>query len=318
MRRPAASTQQAVGVGSVAAKEEAYCETPTPTATLHPDCVTLPLPDGRRVTSCPPPGPENVEGDLRWRYNSVMATKEANAGRRSVVEPVYIDIIVNTDSVAPMRMVAEFLESNEVVGKISLYPEPGRYGAAGLTAVRVNIELVPQIAAIEGVVRVEKIQTMNPLSSQGQPAPNPAVLKRMGIDDWHAAGVTGSGVGVAVIDSGFTDFRTRVMPSLSEPAKFLCYDSFGEAYEGYVPTLTPTPGAAPVVTPGPTPTPKFVACEDGTDHGTVSVESLLEVSPDAKLHLSDADHPERHIQAVDWLTAGRSGQRDRGYARLRR
>ncbi len=192
---PAASTQQAVGVGSVAAKEEPT-ETPTPTATLHPDCVTLPLPDGRRVTSCPPPGPENVESNLRRYYNYAMATKAANAGRRSVVEPVYIDVLVYTDSVAAMRSVAEFLESARDVGVVTVYPKPTRYGAAGVTAWHVNIELVPQIAAMEGVLRVDKVQEGVPRSSQWQLSPNPAVLKRIAMDDWHAAGVTGSCVGI--------------------------------------------------------------------------------------------------------------------------
>ena len=300
---PASSAQQTSGRG----EKERPTETPTPTPTLHPDCVTLPLPDGSRVTSCPPPGPENVESNLRRHYNRVMATKEANAGRRAVFEPLYVDIVVDTDSVATMHVVAEFLESYEDVGKIDLQSHPSHYGAAALIVGHVRVELIPAIAAIEGVVRVEKERKPVPLSSQGQPAPNLAVLARMGVDDWHQAGITGSGVGVAVIDSGFKDFRTRVMPSLSEPAKFLCYDSDREAHEGYVPTLTPTPGATPVVTPGPTPTPKFVACEEGADdHGTVIVETLFEVAPDVNLRIARAGRPAEYVQAVEWLTAGRS------------
>ena len=258
---PAAPASQQVGGGGLVTAKEEPTDMPTltPTATLHRDCVTLTLPDGSTGVSCPPPGPENVDSNLRRHYNRVMATKEDQAGRRSVVEPVYIDVLVNTDSIAAMHVVAEFLESHEDVGKINLYPEPGRYGAAGMVAAHVNMELIPAIAGIEGVVRVEENRALVPLSSQGQSAPNLAVLERMGVDDWHAAGVTGSGVGVAVLDSGFKDFRTRVMPSLSEPAKFLCYDSGGSAHEGYIPTLTPALGSIPVVTPGPT--PKFVACE---------------------------------------------------------
>ena len=114
--------------------------------------------------------------------------------------------------------------------------------------------------------------------------------------------------GVAVIDSGFRDFVTRVVPSLSEPAKFLCYDSDLNAFEGFVPTLTPMLGSSPVVTPGPTPTPKFAACETGLDgsHGTQVVESLLEIAPDVKLYISDADRSVEYVQTLDWLTAGRS------------
>ena len=116
-----------------------------------------------------------------------MATKEAQAERRSVVEPVYIDVLVDTDSIAVMHAVAEFLESHEDAGKINLYPEPGHYGAAGMVAKHVNMELIPAIAAIEGVLRVEKESVVVPLSSQGQPVPNPAVLARMGVDELSRA-----------------------------------------------------------------------------------------------------------------------------------
>ena len=87
-------------------------------------------------------------------------------------------------------MVVEFLEGREDVNYINVYPEPGVYGAAGLTA-GVNIELIPEIAGIEGVVRVEKVRTMHPLSSQRQPASNPAVLERMcvkGVDNTYHCG----------------------------------------------------------------------------------------------------------------------------------
>ena len=116
-----------------------------------------------------------------------------------------------------------------------------------------------------------------------------------------------------MLDSNFRDFRTRVAPFLSEPAKYLCFDTRGNPFEGYVPTLTPTPGPTPVVTPGPTPTPSFVACEDGpgtgVGHGTQVTESLLEVAPDPKLYISDpslAMDSVQYVQALDWLTAGTS------------
>ena len=163
---PAAPASQSGG-GSGSGGKENPTETPTLTPTLHPDCVTLTLPDGGTGVSCPPPGPENVEGNLRRHYNRVMATKEAQAGRRSVVEPVYIDVLVDTDSIAAMHAVAEFLESHEDAGKINLYPEPGRYGAAGMVAKHVNMELIPEIAAIEGVLRVEKESVVVPSSQSG-------------------------------------------------------------------------------------------------------------------------------------------------------
>ena len=183
---PAAPASQSGGVGGSGEKENPT-ETPTLTPTPHPDCVTLPLPDGSTGVCWPPPGPENVEGNLRRHYNRVMATKVAQAGRRSVVEPVYIDVLVDTDSIAAVHAVAEFLQSHEDAGKIYLDPEPSFYGPAGLVAKHVNMELIPEIAAIEGVLRVERESVVVPLSSQGQPAPNPAVLERMGVGDWSRA-----------------------------------------------------------------------------------------------------------------------------------
>ena len=199
---PSSSLTVPRGIG----EKENPTEAPTLTPTPHPDCVTLTLPDGSTGVSCPPPGPENVEGNLRRHYNRVMATQEAQAERRSVVEPVYIDVVVDTDSVAAMHVVAEFLQIHEDAGKIILDPEPSFYGPAGLVAKHVNMELIPEIAAIEGVLRVGKESVGVPLSSQGQLAPNPAVLARMDVDDWHQAGVTGDGVEVVVVDADFRDF----------------------------------------------------------------------------------------------------------------
>ena len=86
----ASPVQQSAGGGE---KEK---PTKTPTATLHPDCVVLTLPDGGKGTSCPSPGPENVEANLRRHYNGHMLYKASAArdGRRSVVDPVYIGISV--------------------------------------------------------------------------------------------------------------------------------------------------------------------------------------------------------------------------------
>ena len=265
--------------------------TPTPTATLHPDCVKLTYPEGGSGISCPPPGPENVEGNLRRHYNHVMKLKqEAAEGRRSPVEPVYIFISVEMTTHEAVDAVALFLEENGDGGKFYTW----KYGededpAGAISAGYVNIELVPQIAAIEGVKLVYEERGTIPLSSLGGPS-SQVVPSLMGADQWHAVGVKGAGVGVAVIDRGFQDFETRIMPFLSEPARFLCYDERRNAVEGFVPTLTPSPGS-PSSGSQPAPTPKFSACKVGpeseTTHGIEVLESLLEISPDVKLYFSD-------------------------------
>ena len=111
---PAAPAQQSGGGGGSGEKENPT-ETPTltPTPTLHPDCVTLTLPDGSTGVSCLPPGPDNVEANLRRHYNQQMAhKKDAQEGRRSVVEPVYIGISVEMTTHEAVDAVADFLEAN--------------------------------------------------------------------------------------------------------------------------------------------------------------------------------------------------------------
>ena len=309
---PAASSQQSGG-GEVVAKEK---PTPTPTPTLHPDCFTMTMPDGYVAMSCPEPGPENVDANLRRSYNGYMADKkDAQEGRRAAVEPVYIGIKVELTTHEAVDAVADFLEENGDGGVVNRYKfgadHPfGRVGAVG--AAYVNIELIPLIAAIDGVESVKKPVGTHPDSRSRQSGVG-TVRDLLGVDDWHAAGITGSDVDVAVLDTNFADFRTRVVPFLSEPAKYLCYDVRGVGYEGVVPAPTPTAGPTPTGTPVPTPTPSFVACEDGqdgiADHGTQVSEQILEIAPDVKLYVSDpviSFDSSQYVQTVDWLTAGSS------------
>ena len=253
---PSAPAQQSGG-GSGSGEKENPTETPTLTPTLHPDCVTLTLPgpDGSKVTSCPPPGPENVDSNLRRHYNQHMAQKDAQEGRRSAVEPVYVGITVETTTLEAVDVVADFLEDNGdgVVHRFRYGVDKPLVGV--VVSGYVNIELMPTIAAIEGVKSVKKNISEEPVSSFAQAASGQTAVDLIGADEWHAAGVIGSGVEVAVMDRGFRDFRARILPRLSKPVKYLCFDAEGNAFDGQVPAPTPTPGGPPE----PTPTPAFVA-----------------------------------------------------------
>ena len=305
---PSAPAQQSGG-GSGSGEKENPTETPTLTPTLHPDCVTLTLPgpDGSKVTSCPPPGPENVDSNLRRHYNQHMAQKDAQEGRRSAVEPVYVGITVETTTLEAVDVVADFLEDNGdgVVHRFRYGVDKPLVGV--VVSGYVNIELMPTIAAIEGVKSVKKNISEEPVSSFAQAASGQTAVDLIGADEWHAAGVIGSGVEVAVMDRGFRDFRARILPRLSKPVKYLCFDAEGNAFDGQVPAPTPTPGGPPE----PTPTPAFVACETtpGGDHGTQVSESLLEIAPDANLYVTNpslALNSVQYVQALDWLTAKQS------------
>ena len=198
------------GGGGGSGGKENPTETPTLTLTPtpHPDCVTLTLPGIGTATSCPPEGPENAGANLRRHYNQHMEQKEAPGGRRSVVEPVYIGMTVETTTLEAVDVVADFLEANGdgVVHRFKYGVDKPRVGV--VVSGYVDIELMPSIAAIEGVKSVKKNSPAEPASSPAQPASGQTAVDLMGADEWHAAGVTGSGVEVVVIDRGFRQFRT--------------------------------------------------------------------------------------------------------------
>ena len=203
---PAAPSSQSGGGGGSGEKENPT-ETPTLTLTLtstpHPDCVTLTLPGIGTATSCPPEGPENVDSNLRRHYNQHMEQKEAQDGRRSTVEPVYIGIRVETTTIEAVDAVAGFLDENGDGGVYYLYKNgvnDDPFVPVGvINAGYVNIELVTAIAAIEGVESVKQNHPAEPDSSLIQSASGQRVVDLMGADEWHAAGVTGSGI-VACVD----------------------------------------------------------------------------------------------------------------------
>ena len=203
---PSAPVQQ-LGGGSGSGEKENPTETPTVTPTLHPDCVTLPLPDGSKVTSCPPPGPENVEGNLRRYYNQHMADKkDAQEGRRSAVEPLFIDITVETTTHEAVDAVAEFLDENGDGGVIHRYKfdSDHPYGRVGsVVTYYVRMELIPRIASIDGVKTVAKAVHADYGSGPRQSGGAQGVTSLLGVDQWRALGVDGAGVEVAVVDVGF-------------------------------------------------------------------------------------------------------------------
>ena len=198
------------GGGGGSGGKENPTETPTLTLTPtpHPDCVTLTLPGIGTATSCPPEGPENAGANLRRHYNQHMEQKEAQDGRRAAVEPVYIGMTVETTTLEAVDVVADFLEANGdgVVHRFKYGVDESIVGA--VVSGYVDIEVMPSIAAIEGVKSVKKNSPAEPASSLAQPASGQTAVDLMGVDEWHAAGVTGSGVEVAEIDRGFRQFRT--------------------------------------------------------------------------------------------------------------
>ena len=275
-----------------------------PTATPYPDdCMEFKRPDnGQMIMVCPEPGPRAIEQDLRKMYNDFMAEKElaAQEGRRSTLGAAVLEVQINTSTTDAVDDVLEFLEANGA--RVSGHSKESDVHAAGIVVAYVSIELLPSIIEIEGVQGVVEVHDAQPASGNLQAPPTMTAVERTRVDEWHQAGVTGSGVEVAVIDYDFRDFRARVLPLLSQPVEFFCYDGTGNPEYGQLPLPPATPPA------------NFSACEASASsppaplptirpHGTDVAAALVETAPGVTLYISNANRRLRLVQAVDWLTA---------------
>ena len=198
---PAAPSSQSSSVG-----KESPTETPIPTATPYPDdCLEIThATEDRMEIVCPEPGPRQIEQDLRKMYNDYMAEKElaAQEGRRSVVEPIVVKVLINTVTTDAVDDVVAFLEQNG--GGVSGHSKDSGPHSAGRVVAYVNIELLLGIIEIEGVQSVVEVHQDRPGGSNLHVDPsNMTAVERMFVDHWHEAGVTGSRVEVAVIDADF-------------------------------------------------------------------------------------------------------------------
>ena len=288
---PAAPAQQSGNSGG--GKEQ-------PTATPYPDDCKR---KWNRITEgwemvCPEPGSRKIDHNLRREYNDHMEKKATREARGETVAAIERRVYIEVSAHGVVDAVVDYLEarsSNPI--KHTKYPR-----GDGLVSGLVSIELFPAIADMEGVVEIRPIPQASPVSLMRQssnptPVPTMTALEHVRADQWHDAGVTGSGIQVAVIDFDFREFRTRVAdPAVvnADPSKpdvhFFCYNAAG------VPTHT-----------------DFTFCETSpvshlnpglSPHGTDVVVALQENSPDVTLLISNPRDQEQLEQAVDWLTLG--------------
>ena len=206
---PAAPTQQSAGAANVSdsvagmatevpflLQESGDGEKEEPTATPYPDdCMEFKRPDnGQMIMVCPEPGPRAIEQDLRKMYNDFMAEKElaAQEGRRSTLGAAVLEVQISTSTTDAVDDVLEFLEANGA--RVSGHSKESDVHAAGIVVTYVSIELLPSIIEIEGVQSVVEVDYAQPASGNLQAPPAMTAVERTQVDEWHQAGVTGSGI----------------------------------------------------------------------------------------------------------------------------
>ena len=177
-----------------------------------------------------------------------------------------VAVTLRIEDASKIEAIARFLEDNG--------GDPRNLGEDYIEAY-VPVRLLVAASKQPGVLRVQAIippqPKRGPIVSQGVAA--------HGADLWHALGVTGKGVKVGVIDTGFSGFLELIdSEDLPTPVAVRCYESMGE------------------------PTSQLSNCKnEGEVHGTAVAEALLDVAPDVSLYVADPLSKGDVASAVDWM-----------------
>ena len=185
------------------------------------------------------------------------ARRSLSLTRSADVELVRVRV---TTEAGAVQAVVKFVRKN---GGAVLEPRAGDTTFAA----DVPLSVLLALAAQPGVVGVAAIP-------ESVPANAGATVQ--GATRWQGAGFGGSGVGIAIVDLGFSNYSANIGSSLPRPQAVRCY-------AGSISTV-------------------LSACENGGDHGTVVTEFLYDVAPDATYFLVKGDSPQA-IDALDWLVA---------------
>ena len=125
---------------------------------------------------------------------------------------------------------------------------------------------------------VARVQAIEPPSTDRGSVTSQGVAAHAA-NAWHAAGYTGEGVKVGVIDSGFEGISALIGSELPSNVVARCYTAIGVF------------------------TSNLADCENGNDHGTAVSETLLDIAPDAALYIANPGSWGDMRSTVDWLVS---------------
>lgn len=108
-----------------------------------------------------------------------------------------------------------------------------------------------------------------------------------GANFWQAAGFTGQGVKIGIIDAGYDSYHTLAGSELPLNVEVLCFTDIGGRSSSDIGDCS-YPG-----------NPEWV-----NKHGTGSMEILFDFAPDAAYYVTNFHHGLSNLrQAVDWMIA---------------
>ena len=157
----------------------------------------------------------------------------------------------------------------------------------------VPVTLLGPVSEQPGVIRVREIVPPQPVQTfQRITGHGPAAH---GSQAWNQAGYSGQGVKVGVIDLGFRGLTSLMGTELPATVHARCYTDIGEFTEN----LADCEAAEAV------PDTTFPECPavQGTDHGTIVAESVLDIAPEVELYIAQPGSRADLQKASEWMAS---------------
>ena len=161
----------------------------------------------------------------------------------------------------------------------------------------VPVTLLGQLSQQPGVTRVWEIVPPQPSQLSQRVIGNGPVVH--GSQAWNAAGYSGQGVKVGIIDGffGFSDLRGIEVPS---SVVVRCYTGIGE----FTSELSDCDQEPEATSPWPECLDAYQRrAERGAAHGTIVAESLIDIAPGVTLYIANPGSRGDMQDTVDWMAS---------------
>ena len=157
----------------------------------------------------------------------------------------------------------------------------GTLAASGARVVNVGDHTVEAFVAanrLAAIARLDAVRAVRPIRRHAVTAQASPAVALHGSNVWQAAGLTGKGVKVGIIDGGFEGIEALLGTEVPAAIHAHCYTS---------------PGSF---------TTKLADCANGETHGTAVAEAVSAMAPGIDLYVADPISRLDEQRAVAWMT----------------
>ena len=236
-----------------------------------------------------------IDQQLQQEIDSYKVKKADRTTRGITTEPEIIHVHIFAKSPEDLDRHLQFMRDNGATDILSYKTESTSARANGLTG-RIRIDLIEEAGRLPGVELITPVQYMKPLGSLRQSNTQQTdAVQIHGASIWHAAGITGNGAEIGILDSNFRGFVTQI-PGPTNPRASTNLDTEQTQFLCFITDTTVSES-------------DFSYCEDGPEnpgHGAQVANTVKEIAPNAKLYISNARNRVQLQIAVQWMTAKQS------------